>query len=178
MDKKTGADPEQPGLPELHLARNNPKLDALCWRRGTRHQQREISLAQSSMMAEKKTFQGDSGGPLTVEHGGVHILAGIASFGPKKNPVPPSRVPLQQVQSNKPNTFSFSAVSCCIYPSRRSYFIFGISHKVRMCSLACLTFFLGSTPLSCPMGASTLATSPSLLRRIVVQTHAVSLSFV
>ena len=129
-------------------------------------------------VSRKKTFQGDSGGPLTVEHGGVHILAGIASFGPKKIPVPPSRVPLRQVQSKQPNTFSFSAVSCCICPSRRSYFIFGISHKVRMCSLACLTFFLGSTPLSCPMGASTLATSPSLLRRIVVQTHAVSLSFV
>ena len=177
MDKKTGADPEQPGLPELHFARNNPKLDALCWQRGTRHQQREILLAQISMLAEKK-FQGDSGGPLTVEYGGVHILAGIASFGPKKIPVPPSRVPLQQVQSKKPTLFSFSAVSCCIYPSRRSYFIFGISHKVRMCSLVCLTFFLGSTPLSCPMVASTLATSPSLLRRSVAQTHAVSLSFV
>ena len=36
-------------------------------------------------------FQGDSGGPITVEEGGVHILAGIASFGPIKIPVAPSR---------------------------------------------------------------------------------------
>ena len=63
MDKKTGADPEQPGLPELHFARNNPKLDALCWRRGTRHQQREILLAQSSMLAEKKLSRATAEAP-------------------------------------------------------------------------------------------------------------------
>jgi len=50
---------------------------------------------QSSMLCAGEEGQGinkgDSGGPLTVEEGGVHILAGIASFGPEKIPQAPSR---------------------------------------------------------------------------------------